>query len=110
MDEPAKKLKAEGGAEEAKAEDEEANSESPTKAPDASPTKLPGDAPTKLKKKTVDIYVNPMLCHSMLKDLKVIPKLTKRPKKTSNNLKLDKLGGEEKKYLVLTLQELLKLN
>ena len=51
-----------------------------------------------------------MLCHSMLKDLKHVPKLTKRPKKTSNNLKLDKLGGEEKKYLVLTLQELLKLN
>ena len=51
-----------------------------------------------------------MLCHSMLKDLKTVPKLTKRPKKTSNNLKLDELGGEEKKYLVLTLQELLKLN
>ena len=51
-----------------------------------------------------------MLCHSMLKDLDYVPKLTKRPKKTSNNLKLDTLGGEEKKYLVLTLQELLKLN
>ena len=104
MDEPAqaKRGPEEGGAEEAKADDQEAN--------DDSPTKLPGDAQTKLKKKTVDIYVNPMLCHSMLKDLKTVPKLTKRPKKTSNNLKLDELGGEEKKYLVLTLQELLKLN
>ena len=32
-----------------------------------------------------------------------MPKLTERPKPTSNNLKLDKLGGKERKYLVITL-------
>ena len=53
------------------------------------------------------------LCHNTLKDLEKVgklPKLTIRPKPTSNNLKLDSLGGPERKYLVLTLQELLKLN
>lgn len=39
-----------------------------------------------------------------------VPKLTERPKKTSNNLKLDGIGVDEKKYLVITLQELLKLD
>ena len=44
------------------------------------------------------------LCHSVLADLKHVPKLTQRPKKTSNNLKLEDFGGEnQKKYLVLTL-------
>lgn len=39
------------------------------------------------------------LCHSMLKELKTIPKLTRRPKKTSNNVKLDD-DCEGRKYMV----------
>lgn len=63
------------------------------------------------------------LCHNMLSDMNKdwdeekqeyvkkqpphdkdpLPKMTQRPKPTSNNLKLDNLGGDERKYLVLTL-------
>lgn len=61
--------------------------------------------PTKKKKLGKD-----KLCHAMIQDMEKVPKLTQRPKPTSNNLKLDELGGSERKYLVLTLQELLSLN
>lgn len=37
------------------------------------------------------------LCHNMLSDLKTIPKLTIRPKKTSNNVKLDDDGEGKRK-------------
>jgi len=49
------------------------------------------------------------LCHSMLSNLKTVPKLTIRPKKMSNNLKLDDHRGEsESKYIVPTLNKLLQ--
>ena len=48
------------------------------------------------------------LCHSLIKDLKSVPQLTKRPKPTSNNLKLDDLGNSERKYTVVTKDELLR--
>jgi len=50
------------------------------------------------------------LCHHMLTDMKTLPKLTMRPKKTSNNLKIDDFGeGEKPKYIVPTFEKLLKL-
>ena len=48
------------------------------------------------------------LCHDLIKDLKEVPKLTKRSQPTSNNLKLDELAGKGHKYTVPTKQELLK--
>jgi len=39
---------------------------------------------------------------------KIKLKLTKRPKKTSNNIKLDDLRGEQENYFVPTVMELMK--
>ena len=47
------------------------------------------------------------LCHSMISELKTVPKLTKRPKKTSNNVKLDDDDEAGKvNYLVPNMKDL----
>ncbi len=48
------------------------------------------------------------ICHDLIQDLKEVPKLTKKPKPTSNNLNLDILAGKGKKYMVPTKQDLRK--
>ena len=39
----------------------------------------------------------------------MLRKVKKRPKKTSNNIKLDDLGESEKKYIVPTKEDLVKV-
>ena len=67
----------------------------------------PAPEPVDSRKPPYDVHAHfdkvPKLCHSPINKLGYVPKLTERPKPTSNNLKLDKLGGEERKYLVITL-------
>ena len=81
-------------------------------------SKKPGEPPKPRVDKRVAPYdaiehfdeKHPLLCHARVGDLDYTPYIKKKKKPTSNNLKLDELGGEEKKFLKLTMEELLSID